>query len=401
VSLSGITSGAANENQPLTITATSSNPQLIAASTASYLSPAATGTLTLAPVLNQTGAATITVTVNDGQLANNNTTRTFNVTLGSLPKISALIAQPVDARTLKISWNTDQSAICSVAYGLTASVSQVSSSTSGNSHSVTLTNLVPGTLYYLQARATTGGGTATAVATATTEPRRVYQWAAETGTLGATASIFSSMETENGQYVASSMQNNSGIAAFPLTVAKGPNYRMWARVKTSIGGGAIGALVDGGAEKALFVGDANPTGAWHWALVMDAANRTNAATFPLETGSHMFTMIGGLTAWWDEFVISNDPLWQPILPTTRPALTGVRTSASSATLTWSDPSGNATSVAIEYSTDGVNFHAFTSFGAGQNFVNLGGLSPQTYYFRMYTCNALDRTAYSNVAAALY
>ena len=93
VSLSGISSGAANESQTLTITATSSNPGLIPNPTVSYTSPSATGTLNYTPVANASGVATITVTVNDGQAANNTATRTFTVTVNPLndaPTLNAI-----------------------------------------------------------------------------------------------------------------------------------------------------------------------------------------------------------------------------------------------------------------------------------------------------------------------
>src|SRR5204862_6152458 len=70
VNLSGISSGAANEVQTLTVTSTSSNPSLIPTPSVSYVSPNATGTLRFTPVANAFGVATITVRVNDGQPSN-------------------------------------------------------------------------------------------------------------------------------------------------------------------------------------------------------------------------------------------------------------------------------------------------------------------------------------------
>jgi hypothetical protein len=84
VNLSGIGSGAANENQTLTVTATSSNPGLIPNPTVGYTSPNAGGTLEFAPVANANGTATITVTVNDGQAQNNTVVRTFVVTVNAV-----------------------------------------------------------------------------------------------------------------------------------------------------------------------------------------------------------------------------------------------------------------------------------------------------------------------------
>ncbi|MFO1512654.1 MAG: Ig-like domain-containing protein [Verrucomicrobiota bacterium] len=93
VSLSGISSGAANESQTLTITATSSNPSLIPNPSVSYTSPSATGSLSYTPVANANGTATITVTVNDGQAVNNTVSRTFNITVNAVndaPTLNAL-----------------------------------------------------------------------------------------------------------------------------------------------------------------------------------------------------------------------------------------------------------------------------------------------------------------------
>ena len=98
VTLSGISSGDANESQILTVTATSSNPALIPHPTVNYTSPNATGSLSFAPVANASGTATIAVTVNDGQLTNNLVTRAFTVTVtpvNDVPTITAIADQTV------------------------------------------------------------------------------------------------------------------------------------------------------------------------------------------------------------------------------------------------------------------------------------------------------------------
>src|SRR4029450_798244 len=88
ISLTGISSGAANENQLLALSATSSNPDLIPTPVINYISPAASGTLSLAPLPGTNGSATIIVTVNDGQSQNNLMTRNFTVTVNAAPMIS-------------------------------------------------------------------------------------------------------------------------------------------------------------------------------------------------------------------------------------------------------------------------------------------------------------------------
>jgi len=91
VSLSGISSGAPNEFQRLTVTAVSSNPKLISNPAVTYSSPLATGTLTFKPTANASGAAIITVTVNDGGTSNNIVRQSFTVTVN--PKSTA-VAKP-------------------------------------------------------------------------------------------------------------------------------------------------------------------------------------------------------------------------------------------------------------------------------------------------------------------
>jgi Bacterial Ig domain/Divergent InlB B-repeat domain len=92
VALSGISSGAANENQTLTVTASSNNPGLIPNPTVTYTSPNTTGSIVFTPVLNAFGTATISVTVNDGGASNNTITRTFTVTVNHLNQQPTLTA---------------------------------------------------------------------------------------------------------------------------------------------------------------------------------------------------------------------------------------------------------------------------------------------------------------------
>jgi len=102
VSLSGISSGAANESQTLTVTASSSNTGLIPNPTVSYTSPNTTGSLAFRPVANANGSSTITVTVNDGGASNNVVSRTFTVTINHVnqaPTVSAITDLVIAANT--------------------------------------------------------------------------------------------------------------------------------------------------------------------------------------------------------------------------------------------------------------------------------------------------------------
>jgi VCBS repeat-containing protein len=85
INLTGISAGAGESSQSLTVTATSSNTALIPNPTVSYTSPGATGSLNYTPVANQSGSAVITVTVRDSGGTSgggvDTVTRTFNVSV--------------------------------------------------------------------------------------------------------------------------------------------------------------------------------------------------------------------------------------------------------------------------------------------------------------------------------
>jgi Bacterial Ig domain/Fibronectin type III domain len=90
ITLSGITSGAPNEKQKLTLTAVSGNPSLIPNPSVSYASPNTTGLLTFKPVANATGSTTLTLTLNDGATTNNITTKTFTVSVINTNAVSSI-----------------------------------------------------------------------------------------------------------------------------------------------------------------------------------------------------------------------------------------------------------------------------------------------------------------------
>jgi hypothetical protein len=130
VSLSGITSGAANESQTLTVTASSSNTGLIPTPTVTYTSPGATGSIRFTPVAYASGSAVITVTVNDGGATNNVFSRTFTVTVNSVnqaPTLNSLanatINEGAGQQTVNLSGITSGAANESQALTVTASSS--------------------------------------------------------------------------------------------------------------------------------------------------------------------------------------------------------------------------------------------------------------------------------------
>jgi len=96
VALTGISSGAANETQTLTVTARSSNVTLIPTPTVTYVSPQTTGTLRFTPLADQWGNATIFVTASDGV---STTVHAFLVTVNAVndaPTLDSIAARTVD-----------------------------------------------------------------------------------------------------------------------------------------------------------------------------------------------------------------------------------------------------------------------------------------------------------------
>ncbi|MDN5210671.1 T9SS type A sorting domain-containing protein [Fulvivirgaceae bacterium BMA12] len=105
VDLTGITSGIAEPAQTISITATSSDTDILPDPTVTYSSPDMTGSLLLSPVTDAFGTATITVTVSDdggtGNGAVDNVVKTFMVDINSNfpPQMTALnnLTLPISA----------------------------------------------------------------------------------------------------------------------------------------------------------------------------------------------------------------------------------------------------------------------------------------------------------------
>ena len=83
--------------------AASSNTNLIRKPTVNYTSPNTNGTLSFAPVTNNYGTATITVTVNDGGASNNLTSQSFVVTVGLAPPLPRVQVRVTQARQFILS----------------------------------------------------------------------------------------------------------------------------------------------------------------------------------------------------------------------------------------------------------------------------------------------------------
>ncbi len=90
--LTGITSGAVEEEQHLTVTAHDSPQGILSDLQVAYTSPATNALLTFGVVSNMVGTATVTVSVMDDGASNNLVTRSFNVVVQ--PNIAPAISLP-------------------------------------------------------------------------------------------------------------------------------------------------------------------------------------------------------------------------------------------------------------------------------------------------------------------
>src|SRR4030095_6714958 len=106
----------------------------------------------------------------------------------------------------------DRAAACVVDYGTNAQVNLKSGQTYGTSHSVMLTNLQPGTLYYLRVSATANGATGTQVATATTATYQAIEWSAESAVIALPMKIVNDGSVESGKYIVSSAPSNVQVS---------------------------------------------------------------------------------------------------------------------------------------------------------------------------------------------
>ena len=101
VSLGGITSGASNEPQTLTVSIQANdNTGLIPGPTVTYHSPDTTGSLTFTPVADKNGTAHITVRVSDGSLTYD---RSFTVTVSAVNDPPVNTVAPVVSGTSAVS----------------------------------------------------------------------------------------------------------------------------------------------------------------------------------------------------------------------------------------------------------------------------------------------------------
>lgn len=333
IALSGIGTGDINELQTLLVTATSSNPSLIPAPTISYSSPNASGTLSFAPAANANGTATITVSVNDGQLTSNLISRAFTVTVNPVndaPTLNSLgslnVAQSSGLRTVALSGIGSGAANESQSLSVTAT-----SSNPGLIPNPTVTYASPGTTGTLAFTPVTGAtGTATIMVTVNDGQAQNNSISrsfnvtvggsantlfveAESGAITTPVTTFSDSTASGGQHVATQF-DNQGALSLSVNLAQAGDYTIWCRVlSTNDNTDSFYVSVDGGADVTYGTAQNTWSPNWQWTRVNgDNGLSGSFQTFTLAAGSHTITFRGRESyTRLDALYVTSDPSFVP------------------------------------------------------------------------------------------
>ena len=313
----------------LIVTGASSNPTLVPAANIVFGGSGANRTVTVTPALNQTGTATITVTVSDGSLtASDSFVLTVSATSNTAPTISNIANQTT-------AQNTATAAIpFTIGDGQTSAGSLNVTGASSNPTLVPAANIVFGgsgatrTVTVTPALNQTGTATITVtvsdgsltasdsfVLTVNSAGPFTPVYLAiegESATLVSPMAIASDANASGGKYI-SSTANESGTATFTIDVPVAGDYVVWCKVLwPDSGTDSIYVSVDGGAEDIYTTVTGTWSTTWQWAAV----NGFNAGTYPriftLSAGRHSLVFRGReADAGIDQLVVTNDRSYVP------------------------------------------------------------------------------------------
>ena len=311
------------------------------------------------------------------------------------PQVSGLMVASSDARTLVLSWQTDQPATCFLEFGGTDALEWITEGTFGTTHTVTLQNLQPATLYYARVQAADAGNhfTVTDISTVETPAVNVLAWEAENAEIVEPMAIDQELEA-GGEAFISTLASGAGTATFNLEFPQGMNYRVWCRVKTIGGSGQLAFSIDGSGEALATVPD-DGSGAWHWVSLSVGAAPLD---FLANDGFHRMVLRGiTVETRLDKICISNDSEWQPVNFRSAPNLS-ISGASGAAMLEWTDPWSNADGYVIESSADGYHFEKLDTVGSTERSYPVGGAQGEKTFYRIYAFNELDRGASSGVVS---
>ena len=316
----------------LTLTAGSSNPTLVPTANIVLGGSASARTVTVKPALNQTGSATITLSVSDGV---KNTSTTFMLTVvGAAPTVSSIanqstlvnIATPAMAFTVA----DTEAPVANVSLsGSSSNPTLVPNANivfggSGASRTVTLTpaaNQTGTATITIGANDGVASGSAsfTLTVTAPAPPaQKVYlPMDATAGMLVAPMVITTNTQTSALNYVSSPVAEQ-GSVTFMVNIPVAGVYDIWARVLSpSSASDSFYVSVDNGAEDVFDDAEGKWTNTWQWSAVNGRAGTgtpltLNPRTFQLTPGTHTIKFRGReANATLNRVLISNDLSYVP------------------------------------------------------------------------------------------
>ncbi len=346
INLRGISGGLGGILSPgLEVTASSSNPALIPHPSVTYSSPAATGTIRLAPVANASGTVTITVTVNNFQPLNNLLSRSFTVAVNPVndtPTLNAL-------NDLSLDVNSGQQ---------TVALNGISSGAPNESQPLAVTSfssdpaLLPNPTVSYASGSNTGtlsftpvpGAAGTAIITVivsdgqsqnnavsrsfvvsigTSSPNQLYL-EAESGTVASPMVVATDPEASNGRYIYS-QRSEQGTVTIGFDVERTDSYIVWCRVLSQDSStDSFYVSIDGGPEEIYRTAVNRWSSQWQWTRINDET-AANPRRFTLGEGPHILTFRGRESSTrLDAVYVTNDPEFVPLRLSVAPVSNPVR-----------------------------------------------------------------------------
>lgn len=229
--------------------------------------------------------------------------------LTAVPVVSELEVVSTDARTINLSWRTQEPSSSRVEYGITTLLENSSLPETNYStvHTISLTRLLPGTAYLIRVQSIDAAGNVslTEIGQATTPLENAFAWAAEDGTLVRPMKARANAPAKGGAYILSAM-NGRGSVLFPVQVEVPSSYVLWCRVwLPERDAASFRVTLDGEGEVVFSEGESGLSNAWRWIRASDKP-------FQLDAGPHQFTFNAlQVGMWLGEVVLSNDPEWAP------------------------------------------------------------------------------------------
>jgi hypothetical protein len=347
----------------LTLSGASSNPTLVPASNIGFGGSGASRTVTVTPAANQSGMATVTITVSDGLLS---ASGTFVLTVNPVndaPTISTLADQTINQGTstgpigLTIG-DIETTAGSLVVSGSSSNPTLVPNGNlvfggSGASRTVTVT---PATDQTGTASITVTVNDGSAITTdsfvltvnpAGTFTRVFLPFEAESGSIVSPMAVASDPSASGGRFIVSST-DDSGSATFAVDVPAAGEYVVWCRVLSPDNStDSFYVSVDGGTEDIYETAGGAWTNTWQWTAVSGRNGGVNPRTFQISAGRHNLVFRGreqGTAL--DQILVTNDRSFVPgvnfTITTPNASISSITVNPpGSVTLTWPAVAGNS------------------------------------------------------------